>query len=619
MSDELLPYFQQELTFLRHMGQEFAEKHPKIAGRLHLNADGSHDPHVERIIEAFAYLNARIQYKLDDDFPEIVESMLGVLYPHYQQPTPSMAIVQFQLDRSQATRTSGYAVKPGTFLDTEPVPGYGERCRYQTCYPAVAWPFDLNSASLTARPFQAPLSPKSADAQSVLKLSLDTIDKGLNFSQMEIGTLRFYLHNTLARNALALYELLFNDTIEIVLASSPSDPDPVVLPKSSLAPVGFGRDEGLLPYSARSFPGYRLLTEYFAFPQKFCFFDLAGIQPRHLARFGNHLEIYLYINRSSPELEKGVSKDNFRLGCTPIVNLFPQRADPFILSQRQTDYRVIPDARRIAALEIYSIDRVTATSPRGETVEFLPFYSLQHGSTRQARQNFWKASRKPGDRSQTGLSNDDGTEMYLSLIDLEFSPSAPPDWTVEVETTCLNRDLPKALPDGGGRPRLDLIEGKGSISTITCLTKPTPTSRPILGQGMRWRLLSHLNLNHLSLSKAGDGAEALREILKLYVVREDEETRRRIEGVMRVQSRRVVGRSASAINGLCQGMEVTVHFDESKFSGSGVYLFASVLDRFLGMYSSINSFSRMVATSEQRQNQGAVWKWPARAGEKVLL
>ena len=617
MSDELLPYFQQELTFLRHMGQEFAEKHPKIAGRLHLNADGSHDPHVERIVEAFAYLNARIHYKLDDDFPEIVESLLGVLYPHYQQPTPSMAIVQFQLDRSQATRTSGYAVKSGTYLDTEPVDG--EQCRYRTCYPAVAWPFELESASLMARPFQAPVTAKSAPAESVLRLNLQTLDKGLSFGQIEVGTLRFYLHTSQARSAFALYELLFNDTIQIVLASSPDDPQAIPLPKSCLAPVGFSRDEGMFPYSARSFPGYRLLTEYFAFPEKFCFFELTGLNPAQLQRFGNRLEIYLYLKRSSAELERTVSKDNFRLGCAPIVNLFPQAADPFVLTQRQTDYRIIPDARRISALEIYSIDRVFATSPSDQRVEYLPFYSLRHGIEREAQQTFWKADRRAGNRSQTGLTNDDGTEMHLSLVDLGFTPSAPANWTVEVETTCLNRSLPRRLPSGGGRPTLDLTDGKGAISSITCLTRPTPTLRPVLGQGTRWRLMSHLSLNHLSLAKVGDGAEALREILRLYDTKSDVETRRMIEGILRVQSRRVVGRSSSAINGLCQGMEVSIGFDESKFSGSGVYLFASVLDRFLAMYSSINSFSRLVATSEQRQNQGEVWKWPARAGETVLL
>jgi type VI secretion system protein ImpG len=617
MSDEFLPYYSRELTFLRHMGQEFAEKHPKIAGRLHLNAEGSHDPHVQRILEGFAYLNARIQYKLDDDFPEIIDSLLGVLYPHYQRPIPSMAIVQFQLDRSQATRVTGMTIDRGAFLESEPVDG--ERCRFQTCYPATAWPFQLEAATLMARPFQAPVTPKSSQAEAVLRLELQTFDPKMAFSQIAIGALRFYLHMSQAHNAFSLYELLFNSTIEIVVAGSPRDPEPIVLPKSSLLPVGFERDEGMIPYSARSFPGYRLLTEYFAFPEKFRFCELTGLTPARLSRLGNRMEIYVFLNKTSKELERAVSKDNFRLGCAPIVNLFPQRADPFPLTHRQTEYRIIPDARRISSLEVYSVDRVEATSPRGELQEYVPFYSLKHGVARETQQTFWHSTRRASSKAQSGVADDKGTEVFLSLVDLGFRPSAPADWTVDIETMCLNRDLPRRLSFGGGRPRFELVDGKGGVSSITCLTKPTPTRRPPLGQGLRWRLLSHLSLNHLSLSQEGDGAEALREILKLYDVLDDSETRKLIEGILRVQSRRTVGRCAGAMNGLCQGIEVSVHFDEEKFSGSGVYLFAAVLDRFLGMYSSVNSFSRLVATSEQRQNQGEAWKWPARVGEKVLL
>jgi type VI secretion system protein ImpG len=295
-----------------------------------------------------------------------------------------------------------------------------------------------------------------------------------------------------------------------------------------------------------------------------------------------------------------------------------------VLNQRQTDYRIIPDARRLAAHEIYSVDRVEATSPWGESREFVPFYSLKHGSTESASgqdsaQTFWQASRKPGTREQSGLEDDDGTEVFLSLVDLGFNLASPADWTLNVETTCLNRDLPRHLPFGEGRPRLVPVEGKGLISSVSCLTKPTPTLRPALGQGMRWRLLSHLSLNHLSLSQAGEGAEALREILKLYDVHDDEATRKTIEGILRVQSQRVVGRSAGTPGGVCQGLEVSIQFDEEKFSGSGLYLFASVLDRFIGMYTSVNSFSRLVATSRQRKSPGDVWRWPARAGEKTLL
>lgn len=621
MSDELLPYYQNELNFLFASGKEFREKHPKIANRLRLGDDGGRDPHVERIVQAFAYLSARIRHKLDDDFPEVIESLLGVLYPHYQSPIPSMTIVELQLDPSQASRTTGYTLERGALLDSDPVDD--ERCRFRTCYPATAWPFEITSTKLIGRPFRAPETRKAAQAGAVLKLELRTLDPGVTFDKMSIDTLRFYLHGGHSRNAFALYELLFNSNLlEVAVCSSASDPEPTLLPPSCLTPVGFGRNEGMFPYSARSFLGYRLLSEYFAFPEKFLFCDLTGLDSRALSRIAGSLEIYLFLKRSSTDLERTVSKDTLRLGCAPAVNLFPQRADPFRLTQRQTEYRLLPDPRRPGALEVYSVDRVEAISPLNESRDFLPFYSFQHAVDGAEQQTFWQATRKRNPA-------DPGTEVYLQLMDLGMHPAALPDWTINVETTCLNRDL----PNGGGFPHFEPAEGRGAIADIVCLKEPTPTLRPPLGHGMRWRLLSHLSLNHLSLAQgdgslaAGvDGTDALREILKLYAVVRNQETQqidpeaqKIIEGILKVTSRRAVGRSAGAKGVFCQGVRVELELDEGGFSGSGVYLFASVLDRFFGLYASINSFTRLVAKVKHGRRQEETWQWPDRVGEKTLL
>jgi type VI secretion system protein ImpG len=616
VSDELLPYYNRELAFIRSLGAEFAQTHPKIAARLRLGNEGSQDPHVERLVQAFAYLNARTRHKLDDDFPELTDALLGVLYPHYQTPVPSLAIAQFALDRGQAELTAGYNIPTGTSIDTEPVDG--EALSFRTAYPVRAWPFDVVSATLAGRPIAAPVTPRSAQAVAAIRLELRTFSDGVPFSQFAPGALRFYLHPSEPHTAYELYELLLNNALEIALATSPRDPNPILLPRSSLQPIGFGRDEGLIPYSARSFLGYRLLTEYFAFPEKYLFVELTGLSAERMARFGNQLDIYIYLNRGSADLERSVSAEAFRLGCTPIVNLFPQRAEPISLTHTQTEYRVVPDARRPRSLEIYSIDRVTATSPDGEREEYLPFFSFKHAVDRASQQTFWSASRRQAAQLRETFDRDPGTDMYLTLADLGFTPLAPADWTLDIETTCSNRDLPRHLPFGGGRPYLEMPDGRGPIADVQCLTAPTPTYRPALGRGALWRVVSHLSLNHLSLADAAEGADALREILRLYDPAETAETQARIEGLTRVSSRRVVGRASGVPGGFCRGIEVELQIDEEKFSG-GAYLFASVLDRFLGLYASINSFSRLVATSKQRDSQGEPWRWPARAGEQILL
>lgn len=611
MTDELLPYYQRELAFIRSMGAEFSEAHPKIAGRLRSSGGISEDPHVERLIEAVALLNARVRYKLDDDFPELTQGLLGVLYPHYLAPVPSMSIIDMTLDRSQGELTSGYSIPKGTPVETDPIDG--EPCRFQTCYPVTVWPFSISFAGVSGPPFHVPSTPFLPQTKSVMRVTLECYSNEVTFGQMELSSLRFFL-NGLSQHVYPLYELIFNNVVGIALAESERDPNPVLLGKDCILPVGFERDEGMLPYASRSFVGYRLLTEFFSFPEKFLFFELQGLDAAGTENFGSKVDIYFFLDRHEPDLEHNVTADTLRLGCTPMVNLFPQRAEPIRLTHTESEYRVVPDARRPMATEVFSIDRVVATSPDNEEVEFLPFVSVKHASGVDEQTRFWTATRRTGD---TGDSVDQGTDMFLTLVDLDLTTADLGDWTVDIETTCLNRDLPSHLPFGGGQPRLQLPEG-GPISSIECLTAPTRTFRPPLRHGTLWRLVSHLSLNHLSLIDNEEGADALREILKLYDFGDSEETRSMIEGILNVTARRVVGRTDSAVSGgFCRGVEVTIDFDEKRFSGSGVYLFAVVLERFLGLYCSINSFSKLVATSNVRE--GPVRRWPPRAGTKVLL
>lgn len=611
MSDELLPYYQRELAFIRRMGGEFAAAHPKIAGRLRLAADVAEDPHVERLIEAFAYLNARTRHKLDDDFPEITDAMMGVLYPHYQTPVPAMAIAQFALDRSQGDVRTGYTIPRHAALETEPIDG--EPCRFRTCYPTTLWPIELTNVGLAGKPFAAARTVHPANAIAVLRLELRSFGQEITFGQLGMDSLRFFLKGQ-SQHVFSLYELILNNTLGIAVANSPGDREPMLLGRDALRPVGFGPDEGMLPYSTRSFLGYLLLTEYFAFPQKFLFFDLTGLKTA-TAKAGNRVELYLYLSRSSTDLEQNVTADTLQLGCTPIVNLYRQRAEPIALTHTEAEFRVVPEARRPAAHEIYSIDRVAATSSGDEVVEYQPFFSFKHATERSKHKTFWNATRRRGGGSgETG----DGNEIYLSLVDLDFDPASPEGWTLDVETTCFNRDLPHRLSFAPGDSVFRLAAG-GPIRGIACVSgRPTQTLRPALKRGAVWRLISHLSLNHLSLADAEDGAHALREILKLYDFADSEETRSLIEGVLNVRTRRVVGRVPNDIRGgFCRGIEVAIHLDESRFAGSGVFLFASVLEHFLGLYCNINSFSQLIVTTNQRE--GNLRNWQPRAGEMILL
>ncbi len=605
MSDDLITYYNRELVHIRRAAAEFATSNPKIAGRLRISPDTIEDPHVERLIEAFAFLTARTRQKLDDEFPEISDALLEVLYPHYLAPIPSMAIAQFQ---PMAELDKGYAVPAGTEIESEPVEG--ERCRFRTTYPVTLWPIRLASAALAGRPLVAPVNPNAGDAVASLRLSLIAPGPDASFAKLAPERLRFFIRGQ-PQQTYALYELILNDTIAVALAQGASDPEPVLCGPECIRPVGFGRDEGMLPYSERSFQGYRLLTEYFSFPEKFLFFDIIPPQSARTAKEGKQLDVFLYLRRSVPELERSISAENFALGCTPVVNLFRQKAEPISLDPALTEYRVVPDARRPRGLEVYRVDRVRATNPDGEQRDYLPFYSIEHGAEEPEDAAYWLPTRREG------AEGNPGSEVFLSLVDLKMNPALPAGWVLSVETTCLNRNVPERLPFGGGRPSLRLIEGAPMVQAVNFLTPPTGTLRPESGAGGRWRLLSHLSLNHLSLADTRDGA-ALKEILSLYDFRDSAETRAMIQGITRVRAERAVARvPGAAIGAFCRGIDVALEFDGARFAGAGMYLLASVLEHFLGLYCSINSFVRLSASVKGRP--GLLRQWPPRAGETQLI
>ena len=623
MRDELLGYYERELIFLRQMGAEFAEKYPKIAGRLLLEPDKCEDPHVERMIEAFAFLAGRVHLKLDDELPEVTEAFLNVLYPHYLAPIPSMSIARFALDPEQGKLTTAYQIERGRILYSRPI--QGTPCRFRTAYPVSLWPIEVETAVCESLD---PVSSRGKWENAEIRLGLSCINetklRELRAGQDEkaplIDRLRFYLSGE-PQLVYPLYEMIFNNVTQVELRPKASRkgggknlPASIKLPASSLKTVGFESDEGLLGYTARSFLGYRLLTEYFAFPDKFLFFDVTGLEQAARAGFGDRFEIILHLRDVSPP-RAPVSAETFRLGCAPIVNLFSKIAEPIDLTQEQHEYRVIPDIHQQMATEIYSIDSVMSVGPYMEKARaFQPFYSFGHSNEREQASSFWYATRRPS------LRKDDlGTDVFLSLVDLGFNPRVPAVETITAHTTCTNRDLPSRLPFGSKEGDFE-VEGAGPLARVRCLRKPTDTFRPPLRRGAHWRLISHLALNHLSLveSQQNGAPEALREILMLYDFLDSAATRKQIQGIERVISRRVVRQTGSRIGtGFVRGIETTIEFDEEQYVGSGVFLFAAVLERFLGLYTSVNSFNQLVATSKQRE--GELKRWTPRAGDQILL
>ena len=613
MSDNLLPYYNRELNALRTLAAEFADANPKIAGRLRLTADAVDDPHVARLLEGVAFLGARVQHRLDDEFPELTDALLGTLYPHYLAPVPSCAIAQFN---PMPDAQGPIRVKIGRVMETEHV--RGQPCTYRTTSPVTIWPVVIEAARLSGLPLAAPANPQavaadSTRAVSVLRLTLRCTAPKMTLTSLGLDTLRIFLRAA-PNVSLPLYELLCSQVLSVALADGPNDPAPVILPPSCISPAGFSPEEALIPWPARSFTGFRLLTEYFAFPEKFRFIDLGSLDAKTLVEAGVMMDVFIYLGRSVPELERTVDAASFALGCTPIVNLFPLAAEPVKLDHLSTEYRVEPDSRRTAGLEIWSVESIREGQPDGSSLPWAPFYRTTPGLGEQAGEvpsGFYSVIRR-------GCPTLPGTDVIIGPYQPNFDPHQEGEVVLSINTLCTNRDLPADLPFGGGHPRLGLIVGMNTMGPVLCLTAPTPPMRPPLREAGFWRLVSHLSLGHLSIVGGEDGAVALKEVLRLYDLRQTAETQAAIEGLLGVSSRpgtaRVPGGRAGAF---CRGLDVTLEFDARAWQGGGLFLLASVLDRFLALHATVNAFVRTSVVLRGRPGRAA--GWPARAGARPLL
>jgi type VI secretion system protein ImpG len=611
--DDLLYYYERELTYLRRLGGEFAEAYPKVASRLQLEPSKCEDPHVERLLEGFAFLAARVHLKLDDDFPEISEALLNVVYPHYVRPIPSMSVVEVHVDPDQGKLPGGVRIPRESPLFSRTVGGVP--CKFRTCYDLTIWPTTIAGAQWTT-PDRLRPAVRASDAVAALRVDLHCLPD-VTFAATEIDTLRLHLAGEGGLTS-SLYELLLNSCTRIVIRDTTpgGSQKTVTLPASALRPVGFAADEGMLPYPRRSFLGYRMLQEYFTFPEKFLFLDLTGLAALREAGFGSRAEIVFLIapferGERRAMLEAGVNDRTIRAGCTPVVNLFSQVSEPVLLTERHQEYPLVADLRRRLSTEIFSIDEVVGVTPGSpETIRFEPFHSHRHGSMRASDQQYWHAKRRP-----SGWRSDRGTDIWLSFVDLSSRVVYPGVDAVTARLTCFNGDLPSRLPFGNHDGDFEL-EGGGPVRKIVALVKPTPVVQPPLGRPQLWRLISQLSLNYLSL--VDGGTEALQELLRLHNFADATVGEKQIQGILDVRSAPAYARVASDHDlSFARGRRVELDLDEEQFTGGGVFLFASVLERFFGLYASVNSFSRLAVRTRQRKR--VLREWAPRAGWKALL
>jgi type VI secretion system protein ImpG len=607
---DYLDYYEQELTYLRKLGAEFAQRYPKVASRLRLEPAQCEDPHVERLLEGFAFVAARLHRRLDEDFPEVSEALLEMLHPQLVRPVPSMAVVELELDPAQGILPGGFRVPRGSRLQSRPVQGVP--CEFRTAYDTTLWPVRVTGAQWTA-----PDGSAGREAVGAIRLQLQAFE-GARLDALAMDAWRLFLSAD-AGVTDTLLELLLNNCLQVTVRN-PDRPGsaPALLGPGAFRPVGFGEDEALLPRPPRAFAGYGLLHELFAFPEKFRFVELAGLGGAlRGVQAGARAEVTILFSafekaERRQAVELALSGDTFRPGCVPVVNLFERSAEPILLTERQVEHLVVADARRRLEVEVWAVDGVTLLADdRQGAQELPPLYSHRHDASPDGRTLFWQARRR-----RSGWRSDTATEVVLTFVDLAGTLRVPDHDTASVRITACNGDLPSRLPFGTDeRGDFTLMSG-GPVRRITALVRPTPAVPPRLGSPLLWRLISSLSLNHLSVTD-GDAA-ALRELLRLHIPTDSESARRQVEGLVGVTGTPTFARVA-APHGIAfaRGRRVELEFDEEQYRGGGMFLVASVLERFLPLYATMNSFTQVAVRSRQRRRP--VVEWAPRAGWRNLL
>lgn len=584
----LLDYYQRELTWLRHAGADFAERYPKIAHRLELSESECPDPHIERLLEGFAFLNARLQRQLDDDFSQLSSALLEELYPSAIRPMPSTAIACFQSDAAKGNISSGLEIKKGTslFVNHQRSEQETDSIYFRTTAPLTVWPIEITEVLLLDTEETQKLSRQPA-AQSALKIRLHC---QAGWQTLQPDKLTIHLAGPAVTTA-TLYDLLGAHSLAVYCLHQQQLTRLSGLP----VPKGFSPDEALLPHESGAQTSHRLLLEYFSCPAKFAFFDLPLTIP---AAAGTDLELIVVFD-SKPASRISLQASDLALGCVPVINLFPRTSEPLRPSGTQREYRLIADSHREQATEIYAIGQVRASKAHG--AQIVPrYFGLNHSEA----SCYWHARRVEG------MGQRRGSDMLLTWVNADFQPEDPPAPTLTAELLCTNRFLAESLPAG----TILAFEHPGPVAKVRLLGLPG-AQIPYSGAA-QWRLVSQLSLNHLSLIEGPQALAALREILSLYNLSGSAANRQQIMGISQIAASRTVDRvGKEAWRGWRNGLEIRLELDPAHFAGSSRVLFSGVLAQFFSQYASVNRFIRTVLVEKERD----IKIWQPLTGDPLIL
>jgi len=665
MEEPLKTLYERELTHLDGHAREFAErqKFRQIAARLGLgDAVAVHDPFVEWLLEGFAYLSARVQLKLDQEFPRFSQNLLAVVYPHLTAPTPSIIVAEFKPDLEDAALLDGPVVTKGVQLRARASGAERKQVPFVTGRSLRLWPVEFSEVEyLSDRPAVVTRSEGTVDAAEVelrRRAQLRIEDEGSRPTKIEAGlALRLKITQDAPLSALACDELdiffpgrgrvaqaLFEaclmacPRVEAVIRPQRRGEKTRTIPLEAI-PLGFNRrrqgaglpveDDALFPYDLRSYDGARLLHEFFALPERFQFMRLAGLSRAFVAA-GDAREIEIVFALSAPFAPlRGIGgTEVLKLNCVPAVNLFEMSTDDLKLTLKKVEHHVIPDRANPADYEVHSILKVTGFPDAGQPQEFRPFFSTSgFGARDDGSRRFYALNRTRREapttaRGDAQLKQYRGDEVYLSLVDESCAPYAADMRRMSVKALVTSRHLPLYVGGESATSTLTAAVDLGCKSIRIAAGPSLPRGGAPDGPRL-WHIISHLSLNYLSLidTDNGGGADAMRQLLSLYAPEDDRGSLRLADAVRAVEARPISGRlhAPPDPSGRPQpivfgrGLEVTLTLDEGQ---ERTPVLAAILDRFLAGYAGANSFTQLRVATLSGQERCL---WPRRSGTRPVL
>ncbi|MDR5740979.1 MULTISPECIES: type VI secretion system baseplate subunit TssF [unclassified Caballeronia] len=623
MDPRLLRHYNTELAHLREMGAEFAQQFPKIAARLGMNGIDVADPYVERLLEGTAFLAARVQLKIEEEFPRFTQQLTHVVLPQAACPTPSMLVARLAPDLASPNLADGFVVPRGAALIAPMKSAEATPCEFRTAADLTLWPVELTEARYFAQVQDLPLAalPETRAiarrVQGALRIRLSAAE-GFSFDALGLDALSLYFAGG-DETAYRLYEAVMAGTLAIAV-STPERPSRklAALPADALAPAGFSDAEALLPVTPNAFQGYRLLHEYFALPERFRFAriaGLAGVLPSFAAR---EIELTFLLATGDAALERIVTKDSVLLDCVPAINLFPKQADRALVTDAAARFHVVPDRTHPLDYEVHSVTGVSGYGANDDTEQTFHAFYGDFFADRPGDAAYFTTEREPrivpAGRKKSGARTEYiGSETYVSIVDPNAAPYRGSLRQLAFATLCTNRDLPLLMPRDGFA-----LDVAAPVTDVRCVSGPSRPAPANLDAARSWRLIDQLSLHYLSIGHGScDAAAALRALLALHVADVDQAGRAQVAGVVAVDAEPVVRRlPMPGPIAFGRGLTISVRVDDLAFQGGSAWLFGCVLDRFFARYVSINSFVQTVLSTSAR---GEVLRLPPRCGTRAIF